>query len=72
MSKFTHSGYVRGCDARTPKEYRRKVQLRETKCYWIDKHGTRYSKKWDGSTPGDWPMFKLDLETIELMESEDE
>jgi len=61
---FTHEGYVVGCDARTPEGYRRKVSLRETKTLWISKDGERYRKNRGGRVAGDWPMFRLDLDTI--------
>ena len=61
---FTHTAYEVGVDARTTKNYRRKVLLRETKTMWISKDGRRYMKRRDGYTAGDWPMFKLDIETI--------
>jgi hypothetical protein len=61
---FTHTAYEVGVDARTTKNYRRKVLLRETKTMWISKDGRRYLKRSGGYTAGDWPMFKLDIETI--------
>lgn len=61
---FTHTAYEVGVDARTPKNYRRKVLLRETKTMWISKDGRRYMKQRDGCVAGDWPMLMLDLETL--------
>ena len=69
--RFTHTGIIRGCDARTPKDWRRTRRFRETKMYWIDEHGTKYSKKWRGQTTGDWPMYKLDMESLTPMEERD-
>ncbi len=62
--EFTHTAYEVGVDARTPKNYRRKVLLCETKTMWISKDGRRYMKRSGGYTAGDLPMFKLDIETI--------
>lgn len=62
--KPTHIGIIRGCDARTPSDFKKWVRVRETKLYWITEHGTRYSKKWNGSGTGDWPLYRLMLDTI--------
>ena len=43
--KFTHEGILYGCDSRTPDNYRRKVKLRETKCYYVTEHGDKYRKR---------------------------
>ena len=64
MKKLTHIGIIEGCDARTSDNYRHRVQIRETKLYWIDQYGHKYSKKRGGYTIGDWPMYKLDLASI--------
>ena len=64
MRKLTHKGTIRGCDARTPKDYKKVVFLRETKLYWVGEYGTKYSKARDGRTLGDWPMYHLDLDMI--------
>ena len=64
-TKTTHIGVLRGCDARTPRNYRQTVRLRETKLYWVDQWGRKYSKKWNGSGAGEWPMYRLMLDTIE-------
>ena len=66
--KFTHIGYVTGCDSRICPEYRRKILLRETKYFWISKDGQRYCKKKFGRTPGDWPMYKIELDSIQPIE----
>lgn len=62
-NKMTHTGIMRGCDARTPDNFKRKVMLRETKMYWMDQYNTRY-RKTDGRTRGDWPMYRLDLDSV--------
>ena len=62
--KFTHFGYIVGCDARTPVNYKRKVNLRETKMFWISENGFRFSKKHYGKTSGSWPMWRIDLKSI--------
>lgn len=59
---FTHYGYIVGADSRTPKDYRRKVKLRETKTMWVTEKGSRFSKRLL-TTPGmDWPLYCLDGE----------
>lgn len=62
--KFTHIGYLRGCDARTSVGYRKLVQLRETKLYWVTEHGIKYRKDGGWEAGADWPMYKLDLESV--------
>ena len=65
VRRFTHTGYVEGVDSRSPKGYRRKVELRETKTLWISRDNQRFSKKRDGLVPGDLPMWRLNLNSIE-------
>lgn len=60
---FTHTGRLVGCDSRTSPNYSRLVELRGTKKYWITKHGDKYRKD-TGWGVGDWPLLKLDLETL--------
>ena len=63
MALMTHTGILEGCDARTPDNCRSRKQFRETKLYWISQFYHKYSKK-DGYGTGDWPMYKLVLESI--------
>ncbi len=64
MKLSTHKGLLVGCDSRTPDDYTRVVFLRETKLYWIDQYGTKY-KKSTGRKPNEqWPMYRLDMESI--------
>ena len=61
-NQFVYEGYIIRYDARTPKNYKRKVKLRETKTMWITESGERFSKKWL-TTPGmDWPLYCLEEE----------
>jgi len=54
--------YKVGCDARTPKSYKRKVKLRETKTLWVTETGERFKKN-NLTTPGtDWPLYCLEDE----------
>ncbi len=64
--KMTHAGVLYG-DARARiKAYR--TLLRETKKHWITDSGTKYRKA-DGSQPGvSWPIYYLDLDTVERLE----
>lgn len=62
--KMTHIGVVRGCDARTPENYSRRVRLRETRLYWVGQHCRKFSKKRAGYVLDDWPMYRLDLTSI--------
>lgn len=66
--KMTHTGYIMGCDARTPKNAKALIRIRETKLYWIGQKGVKYSKKRDGATLGDWPMYRLELDSIKKLE----
>ena len=66
---MTHTGIIEGCDARTSDKHRRRIQLRETKFYWINQFGQKYSKQKDGYGLGNWPMYKLDLTSINLIKS---
>jgi len=70
--KMTHTGVIEGCDARTPRGKKYRLQLRETKLYWIGKHGEKYSKSHNGRTSGDWPLYRLNLETITKIEETEE
>jgi len=62
--KFTHVGIEKGADNRTSPDYKQKVNLRETKRYWITEEGSKY-KKTTGRGLGDWPMYSLDLNSVE-------
>lgn len=61
--KSTHIGTIKGNDARTPRDYKRTVLLRETKKFWIDRVGRKF-RRTDGSGMGTWPMYDLDLDSI--------
>ena len=61
--KMTHIGILEGVDARTPDGYQRKIMLRETNKYWMDKYNTRYRKS-DGRTSGNWPMYRLNIDSV--------
>ena len=63
MKPPTHIAYEKGCDARTPDNYYREVFIRETKNFWITTKGTKYNKSY-GRTLGNWPMYKIILESI--------
>lgn len=64
---YTHTGIFHGADGRTPKDFKRRAVLRETKKYWITSLGKRFSKNF-GSGPGQWPLYRLDLDTIEKLD----
>jgi len=63
MKEYTHTGYIVGADTRTPKDYRKKVNLRATKTMWVTKSGMRFRRDkrefWNGSSFGDWPLYQL-------------
>ena len=67
MKGITHTGIIKGYDARTPSNYTKCIFLRETKLYWISQSGTKYSKNKDGCVIGDWPMYQLDLDSIKVI-----
>jgi hypothetical protein len=63
---WTHTGYIVGCDARTPRDWKRMVLLRETKKWWVAEDGTKWTKRW-GSRVGEqhsWPMYCLKLDSV--------
>jgi hypothetical protein len=70
-SRFTHTGVVVGVDARVRRDFRRKVLLRETKTLWVSSGGSRYRKFADGRTSEDWPMYMLDLGSIEPIKKQE-
>jgi len=64
-SVFTHSGRVRGRDARRPAGYSRLIQLRQTATLWIGEDGTRWSKAGGWKSPREaWPLDRLDVDSI--------
>lgn len=65
--KFTHIGILEGRDARSPQGSRIKVELRETKLYWVTSHGIKYHKH-NGRGTGTWPLRDLDLDSIKPIE----
>jgi len=64
--KFTHIGILEGCDARTPKDYKREIKLRETKNFWVSEAGNKYRK--NGWGVGDWPLYCLKIDSIRPIE----
>jgi len=63
--KFTHTGIVRGCDARTPDGYVNSVRLRETATMWIEPNGTMWRKSDGRRVPREpWSMYRLELSTV--------
>ena len=63
--KFTHTAYLVGCDSRTPEGYKRLLNLRATKTLWISKDGGKYKKTNGYPSPrANWPMYRLDLDTL--------
>jgi hypothetical protein len=67
-NKFTHTGIMRGADARTPRNWQKRVQLRETKNFWVTSYNLKFRKS-TGFGAGDWPRFCLDLESIKEIEN---
>lgn len=68
---FTHTGYIKGCDGRTPDNYQRKVKLRATKTMWIAEEGSRWRRDDGARIPRNtWPMYRLDIDTITESPSE--
>jgi hypothetical protein len=63
IGRFTHEGTIKGADARTPKGYQLRSALRETKLYWVTTEGIQF-RKVDGFTPGDWGLYRLDLDSV--------
>lgn len=64
---FTKEAYEIGCDARVREGYKRKVKLRETKTMLIGEDGRRYGKNNGFRMFVDWPMYRLDGETITVI-----
>ena len=63
MSRFTHEGTIKGCDARTPDGYQFRSALRETKRFWVTTHGMKFRKQ-GGRGIGDWPLYRLEVDTV--------
>lgn len=69
--KLTHVGYVIGCNSTMPKDYKRKVLLRETKTTWVTEHGSKYRKDSGRISPRDvWAGLRLDLSSIKEITNE--
>lgn len=63
MKKLTHKGRLRGSYAAGTLDDEI-VLLRETKLYWVTRHGTKYSKANRGCMVGIWPTSTLNLDSI--------
>jgi hypothetical protein len=61
--KPTHIALEKGCDARTPDNYRGEILIRESKNFWITSTGHKYRKP-NGRGLGTWPMFELIPQSI--------
>lgn len=60
---YTHEAFYTGTDSRSPKG-KWKVKLYSKGNYWISSvHLTKYKKK-DGLPDGEFPMYRLLLDTI--------
>lgn len=59
--KFTHTAIQVGSDARTSRNYRRRVYLRRTKLYFVDKDMIKYYAKdhFRGLSPGLWSRYRI-------------
>jgi len=68
--KLTHYGILRGNDARTSQGFREHVPLRETKKFWISGTGNKY-RKHGGRAMGEWPMYRLDIDSIHPLPTEE-
>lgn len=63
--KLTHKGLILGVDARTPKDYKQFVMLRETKNFWVTKGHIKFRKS-DGCIAGEkYSTYELQLNSIE-------
>jgi len=68
--KFTHQGYISGSDARTRPDFKKLIKLRETKNFWVSEHGSKFRKLgFAGMGIGDWPLYRLDVKSITLLQS---
>jgi hypothetical protein len=63
-NKMTHIGCLIGCDARTHREFNQQVELRETKNFWVDLFGRKYSKKFGLLGVGEWPLYRLQAKPV--------
>lgn len=64
-NKFTHTAIKVGSDARTSKDFKVSIKLRETANYWIDEKGFKYKKTgYVGYGVGTWPMYRILAESI--------
>jgi hypothetical protein len=63
----THAVMLRGCDNRTPDGFKQRIKVRELKTYFVDSGGTRYDKKTGFVKGQKWPLYYLDLETLESL-----
>lgn len=57
--KFTHEGFIVGCDARTPKSFIKKSLTRETKTMWCADNGRRFNKRSLLAVGEEYPLYKL-------------
>ena len=60
---YTHTGYYCGTDSRSP-EGRWKVLLCSKGDYWLSSANQAMYRKKDGLLDGEFPMYRLLLETI--------
>jgi len=74
--KFTHTGYIVGCNACVSKEYVRPVKLRltPTKKWWVDEFGIKYygpeSAHFEGLSLDTWSNYKLDRKSVNPIEGD--
>lgn len=64
MKNFTHTGKLIGCDTRTDGIKGQTIKLRRTKYFWVSDSKVKYSILDGYPTGSDYPMWKLDLLTI--------
>ena len=64
---YTHWGWLRGCDCRTPDGTKHKVRLRKGKVHWITEKGSRFLLK-NGWGVGDWPLYALEMDTVKELD----
>lgn len=59
----THKGILIGTSIARKK--RLKVELRETANFYISEHGIRYRKRSGMPAGSNWPVYCLDLDSVE-------
>ena len=66
--RYTHTATMLGADKRTQPDFKKTIHLRELQRHWVSPTNLKFNKD-SGRGTGDWPMFRIELDSLEGLDS---